>query len=132
MPAAEGGSIGAAGRAEYPWERPLGAWPLGRSETEFRVWAPAATELELLLGTGPAAESCRLEHAGYGVYETRAAVGPGADYCYLVDGRPLPDPAARSQPEGLRGPSRVYAPAIPGAAGGWAESISAPRRYATR
>ncbi len=110
MPAAEGGSIGAAGRAEYPWERALGARPLARGETEFRVWAPAATEIRLLLGSGRGAESLALEHAGYGVYETTAAVGPGADYCYLVDGRRLPDPAARSQPDGLLGPSRVYAP----------------------
>ena len=115
MPAAEGGSIGAAGRAEYPWERALGARPLARGETEFRVWAPAATEIRLLLGSGRGAESLALEHAGYGVYEITAALGPGADYCYLVEGRRLPDPASRWQPGGLRRPSRVFAPSIPGA-----------------
>jgi maltooligosyltrehalose trehalohydrolase len=33
--------------------------------------------------------------------------GPGADYEYVLDGFPLPDPCSRWQPEGIRGPSRV-------------------------
>jgi len=47
---------------------------------------------------------------GHGV---RSAVLPaehGDDYAYLVDGEPVPDPATRWQPEGLRGPSRVLEP----------------------
>jgi len=96
--------------AEYPWERPLGARPVGDGETEFRVWAPAATEIKLLLGSGRGASAHPLEHAGHGVYEARARVGPGADYGYLIDGRRRPDPASRWQPGGLRRSSRVYDP----------------------
>ncbi|MDE3129803.1 MAG: malto-oligosyltrehalose trehalohydrolase, partial [Acidobacteriota bacterium] len=42
-----------------------------------------------------------------------AEAPPGTDYCYLIANRRLPDPASRWQPHGLRGPSRVYAPATP-------------------
>ena len=35
---------------------------------------------------------------------------PGSDYEFVVDGEPLPDPCSRWQPEGLRGPSRVFDP----------------------
>jgi maltooligosyltrehalose trehalohydrolase len=93
----------------YPWERPLGARPREDGQTEFRVWAPRARTLTLDLG-GPAVE---LEPAGYDVYETVAPAEPDADYQYLVDGQPHPDPASRWQPDGVRGPSRVYSPATP-------------------
>ena len=46
--------------------------------------------------------------AGFGVYELAADAGAGDDYRFVIDGgEPLPDPATRWQPEGLRGPSRV-------------------------
>jgi maltooligosyltrehalose trehalohydrolase len=51
-----------------------------------------------------------MEGAGLGVYELVASAGPGDDYWFVLDGRPLPDPCSRWQPEGLRGPSRVLAP----------------------
>jgi maltooligosyltrehalose trehalohydrolase len=105
----------------YPWELPLGARPLGDGRTEFRVWAPRAQQPELVLNPGrPGSWSGRavsgalpLEHAGYGIYAVVAEAPPGTDYCYLIGNRRLPDPASRWQPLGLRGPSRVYAPAVP-------------------
>jgi maltooligosyltrehalose trehalohydrolase len=90
----------------YPWERPLGARPLQESLTEFRIWAPAAQEVVLLLGR----REVGLEAAGYGIYEATVEAHAGTDYSYRLDGRKLPDPASRWQPRGLRGPSRVYAP----------------------
>ena len=48
-----------------------------------------------------------LDDAGYGVYETSTDARPGDDYAFVVDGRELPDPCSRWQPEGIRGPSRV-------------------------
>jgi maltooligosyltrehalose trehalohydrolase len=45
--------------------------------------------------------------AGHGVREAVVEAGPGDDYRFVLDGEALPDPASRSQPEGLRGPSRV-------------------------
>ncbi len=45
---------------------------------------------------------------GGGVFEVRLDVGAGTDYGFaLADGRVLPDPWSRRQPEGIRGSSRV-------------------------
>jgi maltooligosyltrehalose trehalohydrolase len=61
-----------------------------------------------------------LAAAGYGVYESVIGVAGGSDYWYVVDGRELPDPCSRWQPEGLRGPSRVLdARALPGRGDGF-------------
>jgi maltooligosyltrehalose trehalohydrolase len=92
--------------ADFPWQRPLGAVPVGEGEVEFRVWAPKATErveIRLLGGGG----THPLEPVGFGIYEGRFAAAPGDDYYVLLDGRRRPDPCSRHQPRGLRGPSRV-------------------------
>ena len=88
---------------EYPWERPLGARPLGDGMSQFRVWAPRAGSISLRLGRNHVA----LEPAGGGIYEVVAPAKAGDDYLFVVDGRRVPDPCTRSQPKGLRGPSRV-------------------------
>jgi maltooligosyltrehalose trehalohydrolase len=91
------------GAAEYPWERPLGAWPRGDGSTEFRVWAPRAESISLRVSGRDVA----LVEVGYGVYEATAPAQPGEDYVYVLDGETYPDPASRWQPEGIRGPSRI-------------------------
>ncbi|MDQ6606220.1 MAG: alpha-amylase family glycosyl hydrolase [Actinomycetota bacterium] len=91
----------------YPWELPLGARPRADGTTEFRVWAPKAESVNLALGEDPPRP---LEPAGEGVYAVTTEAAPGTDYRFVVDGHELPDPCSRWQPEGLRGPSRVYAP----------------------
>jgi maltooligosyltrehalose trehalohydrolase len=101
-----------ANGTEYPWQRTLGARPVDAGQTEFRVWAPRAQRIGLAVD----GQEVSLQDAGYGIYETVAPVGPGTDYQFVVDGKPLPDPCSRWQPEGLRGPSRV-APTIPTPAG---------------
>ncbi|HYB26587.1 MAG TPA: malto-oligosyltrehalose trehalohydrolase [Solirubrobacteraceae bacterium] len=98
---------------QYPWERPLGARPRDDGRVEFRVWAPHAQSIVLRIGD----RDVDLDHAGYGVYEVIAPADPGDDYVYVLDGRPLPDPASRSQPAGIRGPSRIV-------------SVDAPERRA--
>ncbi len=88
--------------------------------TEFRVWSPRA-EPRLILNPRPGRGSAQasrsgelpLEHAGNGIYEVLADAPPGTDYLYRVGRHRFPDPASRWQPEGLRGPSRVYAPRPP-------------------
>jgi len=94
---------------EYPWERPLGARPIDDELTSFRVWAPRAKSLALRLARSP---EIAFEHVGYGVYEVVAPARAGNDYWYVLDGRRLPDPCSRWQPQGLRGPSRIvsYSP----------------------
>jgi maltooligosyltrehalose trehalohydrolase len=89
--------------AEYPWERPLGALPRSGGQTEFRVWAPRAGAVAVVLGDAEVA----LEDAGFGIYEVLAPARAGEDYRFSVDGERFPDPCSRWQPEGLRGPSRV-------------------------
>jgi maltooligosyltrehalose trehalohydrolase len=51
-----------------------------------------------------------MEDEGYGVWSLAVQAAHGDDYAYVLDGRPLPDPCSRWQPEGLRGPSRVADP----------------------
>jgi maltooligosyltrehalose trehalohydrolase len=97
------------GVAEYPWERPLGARPRGDGTVEFRVWAPHAQSIILRVGD----RDVELADAGYGVHEAIAPAEPGDDYVYVLDGRPLPDPASRWQPEGIRGPSRIVSVSPP-------------------
>jgi maltooligosyltrehalose trehalohydrolase len=98
-------TIASPDRAAFPWERPLGARPLGAGTVEFRVWAPRADSIVLRIG--------RREHdfnaAGFGVHEAIVDAEPGDEYWLIVDGRRLPDPCSRSQPKGLRGQSAVPA-----------------------
>ncbi len=91
------------GVAEYPWERPLGARPRADGGVEFRVWAPRAQSVSLRLN----GHDVQLGDAGYGIYETAAEARAGDDYVFVLDGRELPDPCSRWQPDGIREPSRV-------------------------
>ena len=54
-----------------------------------------------------------MDDEGYGIFSTVAPAPYGTDYWFVVDGEPVPDPASRWQPEGLRGPSRVFRPSPP-------------------
>jgi maltooligosyltrehalose trehalohydrolase len=100
----------------HPWERPLGARALRDGRGEFRVWAPRAKKLRLQVRD----RSYELDAAGHGIYEGVVSAQPGDDYVYLIDGQSLPDPCSRWQPEGLRGPSRLFdARALPGAGDGF-------------
>jgi maltooligosyltrehalose trehalohydrolase len=81
----------------------FGARPVGDGLTVFRVWAPRAGSIGLLLGE----REVELSDAGDGIYEVVAPALAGDDYLFVVDDQRLPDPASRWQPEGIRGPSRV-------------------------
>ncbi|MGC8470938.1 MAG: malto-oligosyltrehalose trehalohydrolase [Acidimicrobiales bacterium] len=84
-----------------------GAFPLDCGTTRFSVWAPRARRVELVVD-GEVVGALGEEHGGYhaGVFPAAA----GARYRYLLDGRgPFADPASRSQPEGVHGPSEVVA-----------------------
>jgi maltooligosyltrehalose trehalohydrolase len=92
--------------AEYPWERALGAVPGGDGTVEFRVWAPRAERVDVRVRGG----DHELRSEGFGVRSARVEATAGDDYVFVLDGRELPDPASRHQPEGLRGPSRIVDP----------------------
>jgi maltooligosyltrehalose trehalohydrolase len=81
----------------------LGAIPAG-SGTTFRVWAPAAKQVEVRVG----GESHPLVSDGEGVHAGELRAVPGEDYVFVLDGgSALPDPCSRCQPEGMLGPSRI-------------------------
>jgi maltooligosyltrehalose trehalohydrolase len=90
-----------------PIELPLGARPVGEGQTEFRVWAPEASDVAVRVRGADHA----LADEGLGVRAGRVAAGHGDDYLLVLDGTAWPDPCSRWQPEGLRGPSRVFDPA---------------------
>jgi maltooligosyltrehalose trehalohydrolase len=81
----------------------LGAHPRSDGQTDFRVWAPRASAITLVLADSEVA----LHDAGFGIFEGVAPADAGDDYWFLVDGQRFPDPCSRWQPQGLRGPSRV-------------------------
>jgi maltooligosyltrehalose trehalohydrolase len=89
-----------------PFERPLGAVPLGDGTVRFRV---CSLDHEPALEVGGASHP--MESEGFGTWVATVEAAAGDDYVYVVDGQRLPDPCSRLQPEGLRGPSRVVDPA---------------------
>jgi maltooligosyltrehalose trehalohydrolase len=91
--------------ATLPWEQPLGATPLGDGTTRFRVFS---LDHEPRLAVGGTEHA--MEDEGHATWVATVPAQAGDDYTYIIDGRHLPDPATRLQPEGLRGPSRVVDP----------------------
>jgi maltooligosyltrehalose trehalohydrolase len=93
---------------------PIGAEVIGKNQTHFRVWAPKAREVDVVVEGGAASEPVvyplTSEAGGY----FSGAVNVGADSRYRfrlnADKKFYPDPASRSQPEGPHGPSCVVDP----------------------
>ena len=85
-----------------------GATYCGDGRYQFCVWAPQIEQLEVQL-ISPTYERLRLEKDDLGYYVgTSASVVPGSRYFYRLNGvLERPDPASRSQPEGVHGPSEV-------------------------
>ncbi len=94
------------------WRPSLGAW-LDSAGAHFRLWAPAAQALELVMESaqeGRSTLSLQPEADGYAtahVPQLRA----GDRYGYRVNGQgPFPDPASRFQPDGIHGLSQLVDP----------------------
>jgi maltooligosyltrehalose trehalohydrolase len=87
---------------------PFGA-EVGPEGTRFRLWAPGAERVVLLLEAPglPAEVAARSEAGGWHRVEVEGA-RPGTRYRFRVDAQlEVPDPASRFQPEGVFGPSEV-------------------------
>ncbi len=83
-----------------PWINPQGG-------VTFRLWAPAAKRVDLVLDD---LHSMRAQTRGWFETIIREA-GPGTRYRFRIDGDLIvPDPASRFQPEDVRGPSEVVDP----------------------
>jgi maltooligosyltrehalose trehalohydrolase len=86
----------------------LGATHLGGGRTLFRVWAPEAERVDVHMvepreRLHPLSPTARGYHEG--IVED---VPPGTLYRYRLDQKEAwPDPASRSQPQGVHGPSEV-------------------------
>ncbi len=93
------------------WDPELGATYLGDGRCRFRVWAPLADKVELRL-VGPRERIVTLAHEGRGYHQAALeGIEPGSLYLYRLDGKAeRPDPASRSQPQGVHGPSAVVNP----------------------
>jgi maltooligosyltrehalose trehalohydrolase len=93
------------------WRLPFGANPEGW-DTRFRVWAPGHERVDVILyGPGPErVQPLRAEDEGY-FSALAEGVGAGSRYRYRLDGADTyPDPASRSQPDGVHEPSEVVDP----------------------
>jgi maltooligosyltrehalose trehalohydrolase len=91
----------------------IGAEPLDAERTDFRIWAPAASEVALIAGPGDGSVLTMLGAEGNGYFSGVANLPAGGRYRYRLDnGEALyPDPASRYQPDGPHGPSVVVDPA---------------------
>lgn len=90
---------------------PLGATLDSAGRVRFLVWAPNAQTVEICLGPeGNRDVGTTRDDQGYAFAELDGA-GPGTRYRFRLDGQgERPDPASRSQPEGVHGPSEVIYP----------------------
>jgi maltooligosyltrehalose trehalohydrolase len=82
---------------------PLGAHLLDDNRCEFRVWAPFHESIELKLGDRLIGLTRRGDFHEAVVDDVRE----GARYFFVVNGRERPDPASRSQPDGVHAASEV-------------------------
>jgi maltooligosyltrehalose trehalohydrolase len=76
------------------------------SGVRFRVWAPQANQVELVLERGGSYPLQREENGYFSL--TLSSARTGDRYKFRIDGKePLPDPVSRYQPEGPHGWSEV-------------------------
>jgi len=84
----------------------IGAYP-GADGTRFRVWAPIAKRVDVVIEGRHNPYDLNREGNGY-FSATLRDVEVGARYKFSLDrGESFPDPASRYQPEGPHGPSEV-------------------------
>jgi maltooligosyltrehalose trehalohydrolase len=99
------------GKRRYP----VGAELIGPDQTHFRVWAPKAQRVDLVLEDSaaktPGQEFHGLAPEKGGYFSGSANAGAGACYRFRVNDRFYPDPASRFQPDGPHGPSCIVDPA---------------------
>ncbi|HEX6371916.1 MAG TPA: malto-oligosyltrehalose trehalohydrolase [Longimicrobium sp.] len=102
------------------WRLPFGA-NVVEDGVRFRVWAPASRSVDVVV-YGPDAERVHplaAEDEGW-FAATVPGIGAGARYRYRLDGGDaFPDPASRSQPDGVHEPSAVVEPSFPWTDDGW-------------
>jgi maltooligosyltrehalose trehalohydrolase len=95
---------------------PIGAELIGANETHFRVWAPKATHVDVVLEESAARSAYRtfhpLQREDDGYFSGSAEARADDCYRFRVDNAEHfhPDPASRFQPDGPHGSSRIVDP----------------------
>jgi maltooligosyltrehalose trehalohydrolase len=93
---------------------PIGAEVIGKNRTHFRVWAPKAHELDIVVEFGPNLQQTfhALSPEQDGYYSGALDVAVDTRYWFRVNRgeKFYPDPASRFQPEGPHGPSCIIDP----------------------
>jgi maltooligosyltrehalose trehalohydrolase len=91
---------------------PVGAEIAGDA-THFRVWAPAARRVDVVINSTARTTTAALVAEADGYFSGRASAKAGDRYQFRLDGmdRLYPDPATRFQPAGPHGPSQIVDPA---------------------
>jgi malto-oligosyltrehalose trehalohydrolase len=89
---------------------PFGA-ELRGEHTRFRLWAPAARDVSVVLDPAGEARMIAMEPESGGWLECVADAGAGTRYAYRIDDRiTVPDPGSRANPNGVHGASAVIDP----------------------
>src|SRR5213596_979113 len=93
---------------------PIGAELIGPDQAHFRVWAPKAQRVDLILEGSAAKTSGQtfqgLEAEENGYFFGAVKAGAGDRYRFRVNKNFYPDPASRFQPDGPHGSSCVIDP----------------------
>src|ERR1700681_4432229 len=95
---------------------PIGAELIGANETHFRVWAPKAQRVDLVLEDSAERNANRTFHPlaceDGGYFSGVAQAAAGSLYRFRVNNAEHfhPDPASRFQPHGPHGPSQIVDP----------------------
>ena len=93
---------------------PIGAELVGEKQTDFRVWAPKAQQVDVVLEdtAGGKPHFCSLTAEPGGYFSGAANAGAGAGYRFRVNGAEnfYPDPTSRFQPDGPHGSSCIVDP----------------------
>ena len=101
------GTLVAAQKALRKHIMPFGAELLGDGGVRFRLWAPGAQQVSLVLQD----REVGMDPGEGGWYEAVEKAQPGALYRYRIDAQhDVPDPASRFQPQDAAGPSEVIDP----------------------
>jgi len=94
---------------------PFGAEITAGGRTRFRLWAPSCANVQLQLGEGETGSVHAMQRLAGGWHEISAGAAAGSRYKFLVQTRDggtmaVPDPASRSNPDGVHGASEVVDP----------------------
>jgi maltooligosyltrehalose trehalohydrolase len=91
---------------------PFGAECRDDGRVRFRLWAPAARQVEISLEGSKETQRIALERREQGWFElVTNAAKPGSLYRFRIDGgTEVPDPGSRFQPRDVHGPSEVINP----------------------